>query len=69
MEVENINSLPSSDFGENFSFPSNDSLELEKSYPYETIVRIVMLSVLLAAALVGNSLVFHTLVTSRSVAQ
>ena len=64
-----MNSLSSSDFSENFSFPSNHGLELEKSYPYETVVRIVMLSVLLAAALVGNSLVFHTLVTSRSVAQ
>ena len=75
MEVEN--SSTSFDMGENLtliSFNSNYSLEVrtmveKESYSYDTSVRIVMLSVLLAAALVGNSLAFHTLVTNRSVAQ
>ena len=79
MEVEN-----GFDFDENLTLGSNYSLELSRlekeiynyslamekeSYSYDTSVRIVMLSVLLAAALVGNSLAFHTLVTNRSVAQ
>ena len=73
MEVEKSNSLTSLDFGENLTLGSNYSLEdrlsmeeEEESYSYDTSVRIVMLSVLLAAALVGNSLAFHTLVTNRS---
>ena len=78
MEVEKINSLTSPKFGENFTLGSNSSFEdrlsmeeeeeeeEEGRYSYDTSVRIVMLSVLLAAALVGNSLAFHTLVTNRS---
>ena len=72
MEVEKSNSLTSLDFGENLTLGSNYSLEdrlsmeEEESYSYDTSVRIVMLSVLLAAALVGKSLAFHTLVTNRS---
>ena len=79
MEVEKINSLTSPKFGENFTLASNSSFEdrlsmeeeeeegeEEGRYSYDTSVRIVMLSVLLAAALVGNSLAFHTLVTNRS---
>ena len=41
-------------------------MEKVESYSYDTSVRIVVLSVLLALALVGNSLAFHTLVTNRS---
>ena len=71
MEVDNSESLASFDFGENLTLSSNMSFNLsnmeeEASYSYDTSVRIVMLSVLLAAALVGNSLAFHTLVTNRS---
>ena len=40
-------------------------MEKVESYSYDTSVRIVVLSVLLALALVGNSLAFHTLVTNR----
>ena len=73
MEVDDSDSLASLDFfGENLTLSSNLSFNLsnmeeeEASYSYDTSVRIVMLSVLLAAALVGNSLAFHTLVTNRS---
>ena len=74
MEVDNSDSLARLDFGENLTFGgSNLSFNLSNmeasysySYSYDTSVRIVMLSVLLAAALVGNSLAFHTLVTNRS---
>ena len=70
MEVDNSDSFDF--FGENLTLSSNSSFNLsnmeeeEASYSYDTSVRIVMLSVLLAAALVGNSLAFHTLVTNRS---
>ena len=74
MEVDNSDSLARLDFGENLTLvSSNLSFNLSNmeasysySYSYDTSVRIVMLSVLLAAALVGNSLAFHTLVTNRS---
>ena len=78
MEVED--GLTSFDFDKNLTLGSNFSWELSRmekessnysmmekmeSYSYDTSVRIVVLSVLLALALVGNSLAFHTLVTNR----
>ena len=72
MEVDNSDSLARLDFGENLTLVRSNlsfnlsNMEASYSYSYDTSVRIVMLSVLLAAALVGNSLAFHTLVTNRS---
>ena len=68
MEVDKSDNLITFDFGENFTFGSNNSFDqnIANSYSYVTSIRIVMLSVLLAAAVVGNSLAFHKLVTNRS---
>ena len=68
MEVDKSDNLITFDFGENSTFGSNNSFDqnIANSYSYVTSIRIVMLSVLLAAAVVGNSLAFHKLVTNRS---